>query len=465
MTIALYCRVSTDEQAQHGFSIDHQKERLAAFCESQGWKDYEHYVDDGYTGTNLNRPQLTRLIRHIRSGRVNMVVVYKIDRLSRKLRDALYLLEDVFEANGAAFRSATEPFDTSTPIGKAMLGILAVFAQLERDTIVERSRTGKRQRTRRGLWYGGPIPYGYEWSTEQQRLIVVPQQADLVREMFSRVLKGQSYTSIGRWLDKREKGRFFSHHKTFLYMVTNPIYMGKLNYDGNLVDGLHDPIVDEETWYAVQEEIRKRKKGRSPYGRYLLSNLLICGECGSTMKHIHYKRDNGRSEHNYYLCSSKHAGHSSCSNRYFKRDELEASVIRALQDEATIDPELLREELRERNTDNDIDQAIASISAEIQSIDDKLERWYTAFENGSIDEAKVVARVNALEEEKKALLTRLDELEMMQPDDTFEEIRTSLYQIRNQWENLNETERSMILRTAIHKVTVYKDGRLEFDWN
>ena len=116
MTIALYCRVSTDEQAQHGFSIDHQKERLAAFCESQGWKDYEHYVDDGYTGTNLNRPQLTRLIRHVRSGRVNMVVVYKIDRLSRKLRDALYLLEDVFEANGVAFRSATEPFDTSTPI-------------------------------------------------------------------------------------------------------------------------------------------------------------------------------------------------------------------------------------------------------------------------------------------------------------------------------------------------------------
>src|SRR5579875_2069397 len=136
MSVALYCRVSTEEQAVSGFSIDHQKERLIAYCKSQGWDNFSIYVDDGCTGTNLDRPQMQRLIRDVQAGLINTVLVYKLDRLSRKQKDVLYLLEDLFERHQVVFRSATEPFDTSTSLGRAMIGILAVFGQLERDTIV-----------------------------------------------------------------------------------------------------------------------------------------------------------------------------------------------------------------------------------------------------------------------------------------------------------------------------------------
>src|SRR5579875_3738208 len=148
MTVALYIRVSTDEQAQHGYGIEVQKDRLEAFCKLQGWTDTKLYVDDGYTGTNLDRPALQRLLRHVEAGKIECVAVYKLDRLGRKLRDVLFLLEDIFEKYNVAFKSATEPFDTSTPIGKAMISIIGVFAQLERDTIIERMTSGRRQRLR-----------------------------------------------------------------------------------------------------------------------------------------------------------------------------------------------------------------------------------------------------------------------------------------------------------------------------
>ena len=169
MSVGLYCRVSTEEQAASGFSIDHQQSRLKAYCESQGWAKYSLYTDDGYTGTNLNRPQMQRMMKDIETGKIDTVLVYKLDRLSRHQKDVLYLLEDLFEHYGVVFKSATEPFDTSTPLGRAMIGILAVFGQLERDTIIERTKSGKSERTKQGLWYGGPVPFGYEWSTSEQK--------------------------------------------------------------------------------------------------------------------------------------------------------------------------------------------------------------------------------------------------------------------------------------------------------
>lgn len=155
MFAAIYVRVSTEEQAEQGYSIDVQKERLIAFCKSQGWEDYKLYIDDGYTGTNTNRPALKRLIRHIEAKKVHTVVVYKLDRLSRKQKDVLSLIEDVFEKNNVAFASSSEKFDTSTAFGKAMIGILAVFAQLERDMIIERTTSGRRQKISKGIWSGG----------------------------------------------------------------------------------------------------------------------------------------------------------------------------------------------------------------------------------------------------------------------------------------------------------------------
>src|SRR5690606_20789751 len=226
--------------------------------------------DDGYTGTNMDRPALKKMIRHIEKGEISTVVVYKLDRLSRKQKDVLFLLEDVFEANGVSFKSATEPFDTSTPLGKAMLGILAVFAQLERDTIVERVTFGRRRRVRTGKWYGGRVPFGYRWNAEDEVLEIVPEQAELVKKVFSMYLQGHSYLSIAEWLAARTKDRVIDH-SVIRDMLQRPVYTGHLNNAGVLVKGNHEAIIDMETFERVQKEIQRRKEGRAPLGNYLLS--------------------------------------------------------------------------------------------------------------------------------------------------------------------------------------------------
>ena len=128
---ALYVRVSTEAQAEEGYSIEAQKERLEAFCVARGIKNYEFYIDGAYSGSNIERPELYRLIEDVKSGKITHVIVYKLDRLSRSQRDTLYLIEDVFNPNSVDFISMEENFDTSSPIGRAMLGILSAFAQLE----------------------------------------------------------------------------------------------------------------------------------------------------------------------------------------------------------------------------------------------------------------------------------------------------------------------------------------------
>jgi site-specific DNA recombinase len=467
LTVALYCRVSTDEQAEHGFSIDDQKERLAAYCASQGWTDYEFYIDDGYSGTTTDRPELNRLIRHVRAGRIKTVVVYKLDRLSRRQKDALYLLEDVFEANGVAFKSATEPFDTSTPLGKAMLGILAVFAQLERDTIMERTRAGKRQRTRKGLWYGGVVPYGYQYSPETQELTVVPEQAALVREIFQRVLKGESYLSIGKWAAKRAKDRAFYAHKTLIYILSNPIYTGKLNQGGVLVDGLHEAIIDYDTWKAVQEEMARRHNGRRPYGKYLLSNLLECGVCHDTMKHTIYedRRYSKPKVRGYYICSSKHKRANACPSRYYPDTELEARVVEYLK-QLYLEPEMLQQAWAERKeSDQSHAETIEKLQAQLDDIEEQLDRWYDAYGTGKLDINRVQQRINALEEERKAILLRLDELEVEQPENREVLVLNALEMMNRYWDNATDDERAQILRTAVKKITVYPDGRLDPEWN
>ena len=175
---ALYVRVSTQEQAQEGYSIGEQKDRLVAYCKAQEWIISDIYVDGGYSGANLNRPGIQRLMTE--TEKFDIVLVYKLDRLSRSQRDTLYLIEEIFLPNKVDFVSMQESFDTSSPFGKAMIGLLAVFAQLEREQIKERTKMGKRARAKAGLHHGaGFIPIGYNY--QDGKLIVNPYEAEQVK--------------------------------------------------------------------------------------------------------------------------------------------------------------------------------------------------------------------------------------------------------------------------------------------
>ena len=196
----LYVRVSTEGQAEEGYSIDAQKKLLEAWCISKEIESYEFYIDPGYSGSNIERPAMTAMLRDAEKGLLSHVAVYKLDRLSRSQKDTLYIIEDVLNKNGVDFVSLSENMDTSTPIGRAMLGILSAFAQLERETIKLRTRMGMRERVKSGLWMGGgKVPFGYDYDDEKG-ILVPNSDADTVREIYRRYLDGESPNAIANAL-------------------------------------------------------------------------------------------------------------------------------------------------------------------------------------------------------------------------------------------------------------------------
>lgn len=163
----IYIRVSTQEQAIEGYSVPAQKERLINYCKAKDYLVDEIYIDGGFTGSNLNRPGMSRMLRDIKERDTDIIVAYKLDRLSRSQKDTLHLIEDAFLKNDIAFVSMQESFDTSTAFGRATVGILSVFAQLERENIKERTMLGKEERAKEGLWGGGIDPFGYDYRAPQ----------------------------------------------------------------------------------------------------------------------------------------------------------------------------------------------------------------------------------------------------------------------------------------------------------
>lgn len=467
--IAIYIRVSTDEQAQHGTSLDSQKDRGIAYCISQGWENYQLYIDDGYTGTNTNRPALKRLLRHIEENKISTVIVYKLDRLGRKQLDVLNLLE-TFDQAGVTFKSVTEPFDTGTPLGKAMIGILAVFAQLERDMIIERVTEGRRKRASEGRWYGGRIPFGYFLNPRTKMLEIVPEEAEMVRAIYNRYLQGYSRLSIAEWASERTKARVFDH-STIRDMLQRPLYMGKLIVGDKLVDGQHEPIIDSETWYKVQYEISRRREELPPRKDYLLTGLLECGVCGSGV--IHVKRVTRKYGKVYlyelYACRNQHVRekdrYNFCTLGYRRRIDTEEYVVNEIKSIA-LNPNKLKglaKKQAKKHKDESIETALLS---QLEKINQGLENLYDAIQNGIVKASAVAARIRKLEEERESIETRLDEIN--EEDDSpveVSEILVMAREIREAWDFLTDEEQKLLVRKMIKKVIMMPDKKHEIIWN
>ena len=188
---AIYIRVSTDFQAEEGYSIEAQKEQLTAYCVSKGIKNYDYYIDGGWSGSNIDRPEIQKLIKDVKDEKISHVIVYKLDRLSRSQKDTLYLIEDVFNPHNVDFVSLNESMDTSTPMGRLMLGILSAFAQLERENIRLRTSMGMKERVKSGLWMGGGrIPFGYDYNKEKG-ILVPNKDAEKVRQIYKLYIEGR----------------------------------------------------------------------------------------------------------------------------------------------------------------------------------------------------------------------------------------------------------------------------------
>lgn len=470
-TIALYCRVSTDEQAQHGFSIENQKERLIAYCKSQGWDNYRLYVDDGYTGTQMDRPALQRLIQHVRDGQIHTVLVYKLDRLSRKQRDLLYLLEEEFEKNRVSFRSSTEPFDTASSLGKAMLGILAVFAQLERDTIVDRLATGLRQRVRAGKWSGGRVPFGYTYNQPTGKLDINPQQAALVRDLFHRYIRGAALNDLADWMASQTNERVFNHG-VIRDMLQRRVYIGESVFGDTSSTDIADPIVELATFEQAQHEMQTRRHGKSPAGVYLLTGLLRCAQCDAPFIHVIRRNTRGNKPiYHLYACKNQHHRPSKstakpCAVGYRNQADLEQFVVRQFH-RAALDPFEMNRHLERRNATLTVNrQTTQSLQANLKKVDAKLEKWYDAFEEGTVNPIQLQDHTTKLERQKRSLIDRLAALQEEPSTEHPDVSHNALNLIRQSWDYMTFSEQRDVLRAAIDTVIVPAKGQEpQIIWN
>jgi site-specific DNA recombinase len=288
---AIYTRVSTDNGLEQEFNSLHaQREAAQAYIKSQaheGWKLIrEHYDDGGFSGGSLDRPGLQKLLADIRERRIDVVVVYKVDRLTRSLTDFAKLVE-LFDANDVAFVSVTQSFNTTSSMGRLTLNVLLSFAQFEREVTGERIRDKIAASKKKGLWVGGVVPLGYE--VKDRKLIVNDEEAATVRLIFARYLDLGSLPALQR--DLRARG-IISRRRTLssgraiggrtltngplAYMLRNRMYLGEINHRDKSYPGEHQPILDEKSFEAVQAKLTKNLRGRRL--RRQSSNALLLGK-------------------------------------------------------------------------------------------------------------------------------------------------------------------------------------------
>lgn len=404
--IAIYSRVSTQEQAREGYSIGEQVERLKAFCKAKNWRAVKEYTDAGFSGGNINRPALQELIMDVKSGLIERVVVFKLDRLSRSQKDTLELIEDVFLSNGCDFVSMSENFDTASPFGKAMIGILAVFAQLEREQIRERMTIGKEARAKDGKWHGGNNPpIGYEYVNGQ--LVVNEFEAMQVKEAFKLFLSGYNYTEIANALNNKgwyHKYGKWNNYRT-KYLMSNITYAGKIAFNDQIFDGTHTPIIDEDTFNQASKIVQKNS--RTAYEkRAFLCGKLICTKCGKI-----------------YSSSNTVSG----GKRYVYYKHKDAKNLRADMIESIIFDEMRKltiDDVRAyRSETPDVSKALKK---ELEKIDKQRSRILDLYSLGDFTSEELSAKIAPLNERKLTLLNQISSADGMRPLEELDETIQSI---------------------------------------
>ena len=440
---ALYVRVSTEAQREEGYSIEAQQEMLIAYCVSRGIKEYRLYIDGGFSGSNIERPEMTRLIADIRLHRISHVIVYKLDRLSRSQKDTLYLIEDVLIPNGVSFVSLNENMDTATPIGRAMLGIMSAFAQLERETIRERTRMGMKERVKNGLWPGGgKIPFGYTYDPAQG--ILVPNaDADTVRLMYDLYRKGWSMMAIARHTGLK-------YERLAEQILRRKTNAGYIVYNGVEYKGKHEPLVPLSVYEETMQRMAERSRGERGGAKHLLAGLVECGVCGAKMR---YQRWGKAGDKIYCYSQDKGKPHLAvsgpCDNEKIWADELEETVLSDLF--AMTSREIGGEsgEMASRGLGE-------LLTGQIGKLERKLKNLYHLYgDSGDETLTETIADTRRELAEAKARLTAV---QAEQGDARRREaLKQELRSAEEAWPYMTVTEKRSVLRSCIEKIVVTHD--------
>ena len=437
---AIYVRVSTDAQREEGYSIDAQTEMLTAYCVSKGIKEYDYYIDGGFSGSNIDRPEMFRLIEDVKRGVIDTVLVYRLDRLSRSQKDTLYLIEDVFNPHGVDFISLNESMDTSTPLGRLMLGILSAFAQLERENIRERTRMGMKERVKSGLWMGGGhVPYGYDY--DKDKGILVPNQdAETVRKMYDLYLAGNSCSSISRMFGLK-------YEKLVIQILTRKSNAGFIVYNGEEYKGQHEAIISLDIYNRTMAYMQERSVKRVSESNYLLTGLLHCGKCGAKMRYQKWGKRDCK-----IVCYSldKNKPHlikdPNCSNDKHWASDIENIVVSdlfafAVKQKATVDESASSQSM------------LDVLDLQYLEVSKKIKRLYNLYADNA-DEILL----ETIEERQKQLLSIQHQIERERETSVLASnttaIKKTLSTLEETWEYMSIRERKHLIQGCVDRVVI-----------
>ncbi len=474
---AVYTRKSTEEGLEQEFnSLDAQRESAEAYIASQrgeGWTCLpERYDDGGYTGGNMGRPALRRLMADIEAGGVDCVVVYKVDRMSRSLLDFTRIME-TFEKKGVSFVSVTQQFNTTSSMGRLTLNILLSFAQFEREIISERTRDKMAAARRRGKWSGGRPILGFDVDPGGGRLNVNEDEAERVRSIFNLYLEHQSLLATvheldargwtnKRWITKKGHeagGHAFSKHSLH-GLLTNVLYIGKVTYKDEVHDGEHEAVVDGAVFNRAQKLLRRNGAAgcthiRNRYGA-ILKGLLRCAPCGCAMVPTHTVK-NGR-RYRYYVCSkAQRRGWHTCPSRSIPAQEIESFVIDQVRGIGQ-DPTLVRETLEEAQAQakarkKELEAERRSLERELGRYDSELRKLAVRANTDTVATdrmADLQDRIRRLEQRGTQIREELIGLQREQVDG--DEVARALAAFNPVWEALAPREQVRVTELLVERV-------------
>ena len=420
---------------------------MLSYAKSKEYTEFEYYIDGGYSGKDLNRPAIKKLIEDCKNHKIDAVFVFKLDRISRSQRDTLYLIEEVFNKYNVSFISMRENFDTSTPFGKAMIGVLSVFAQLERETILERTRIGFKKRAEAGLWRGGgKIPFPYRYDRNTGTLIPIPEQVELLHKMISLYISGKSFNVIGDIVGMDE-----SLVETRILSITNT---GKVPYKDEVFDGKHEAVVSDELY----EEILRVNKVRSheKYERhYLLSGKVFCGHCGAKYRYQKWGKRLIMYCYSQQKSKPRYIKDPNCNNKRWDTFEVEGAVLEELF-KMSLDIDLFKKtsNIATVNVKKEYKQRFEEITKQINNLLNNIASGIAVEETNN--------KIIELENEKEIIEEKLNESDKREKDN-----KVSLNIIKNlnaTWFDMGFDEQRRIIEHLIDKVIVI-DNEINIYYN
>lgn len=474
-----YCRVSTEEQSTDDhYSLGNQEKKARDYAKIKDWQVVSVRKDVA-SGKDTNRSGFQELVSSVKAKDIDLVLVYRLDRLSRNVRD-IYDTLDLMRQHDVAFVSISEGFDTTTAMGRAMLGVAAVFAQLTREMIGENTKDGLVRRAESGKWNGPKWnpPYGYRYIVGGT-IEPIPEQAKIVRQIFRWFTEDKWGTmKIACVLNSqgiiRESGKPGSgqwHQAKLWELLQNAAYVGLLVAGDKLVQGSHEPLIDDETWERTKAIVASRRKQapRSKASPYLLSGFVRCGKCNRAMVAQKARYENSQGQQVYYAfrhSPNEYSGEMHCPGTYHRGDTLEEAVVAEILELAknprVVESALATAQERLTNEDAPVRDEISGISSRISELDQLFQEWADRLDRRMIDEAQFRQHNSRLMAQREKLVGRLEELESRAgkgtgPEVSFSQVKETLKNTAAVWDSLQFEERREILRLLVDKVAIHPD--------